>query len=492
MALTQEQKNFIEKVGAFASADMNQSGILASLTIAQAILESGWGKSALAMGANALFGIKADSRWNGRVYSTATKECYDGINFTSVDALFRAYDSWADSLADHLAFLAGSSRYGAVIGERDYKAACTAIHTAGYATDPAYAEKLISLIECYDLAAYDAAHGKDDYKMNLKTLLLTKNACYIAGKTILPKGIMVHSTGANNPNLKRYVGPNDGLLGENQYNNHWNQANPGGRQVCVHAFIGKLADGSIATYQTLPWNHRGWHAGGTANNTHISFEICEDGLTDASYFKKVFKEAVELCAYLCKMYNLDPLKDGVIIGHYEGYKRGIASNHADPSNWFPRHGESMDSFRAAVKKALDGGTTTAPTEPTPTPEKVTLYRVRKSWSDSKSQKGAYKILDNAKKCADANAGYSVFDESGKVVYTGGSSATSSLPYQVRVKIKDLNIRKGPGTNYSETGKFTGIGTFTIVEEQSGQGSTAGWGRLKSGAGWIALDYCTKV
>ena len=204
--------------------------------------------------------------------------------------------------------------------------------------------------------------------MNLKTLLLTKNACYIAGKTIVPKGIMVHSTGANNPNLKRYVGPNDGLLGENQYNNHWNQANPGGRQVCVHAFIGKLADGSIATYQTLPWNHRCWHAGGTANNTHISFEICEDGLTDASYFKEVFKEAVELCAYLCKMYNLDPLKDGVIIGHYEGYKRGVASNHGDPRNWFPKHGESMDTFRAAVKKALDSGSAATPTEPVPKPE----------------------------------------------------------------------------------------------------------------------------
>ena len=92
-----------------------------------------------------------------------------------------------------------------------------------------------------------------------------------------------------------------------------------------------------------------------------------------------------------------------------------------------------------------------------------------------------------------NAGYSVFDESGKVVYAGSSdAANSSVPYQVRVKIKDLNIRKGPGTNYSKTGKFTGIGTFTIVEEQSGQGSTAGWGKLKSGAGWIALDYCTKV
>lgn len=70
--------------------------------------------------------------------------------------------------------------------------------------------------------------------------------------------------------------------------------------MCVHAFIGKLKDGSIATYQTLPWNHRGWHAGGDANNTHIGFEICEDNLTDKTYFNKVYKEAVELAAYLCK------------------------------------------------------------------------------------------------------------------------------------------------------------------------------------------------
>lgn len=88
--------------------------------------------------------------------------------------------------------------------------------------------------------------------MNLKKLIFTNNACYKAGKTITPKGIMVHSTGANNPNLKRYVGPDDGLLGKNQYNNHWNQDKPDGRQVCVHGFIGKLADGNIATYQTLP------------------------------------------------------------------------------------------------------------------------------------------------------------------------------------------------------------------------------------------------
>ena len=153
--------------------------------------------------------------------------------------------------------------------------------------------------------------------MNLKKLILVNNECYKARKTIVPKGIMVHSTGANNPNLKRYVGPDDGLLGKNKYNNHWNQSRPNGRQVCVHAFIGKLADGTIATYQTLPWNHRGWHAGGKANDTHIGFEICEDSLMDASYFNKVYKEAVELCVSLCKLYKLT---ERDIIGHYEGFK----------------------------------------------------------------------------------------------------------------------------------------------------------------------------
>lgn len=185
--------------------------------------------------------------------------------------------------------------------------------------------------------------------MNLKKLILTQNACFKAGRTIVPKGIMVHSTGANNPTLKRYVGPDDGLLGKNEYNNHWNQDRPDGRQVCVHAFIGKLADGTIATYQTLPWNHRGWHAGGSANDTHIGFEICEDALTDASYFNAAYKEAVELCVYLCKQYSLTEKN---IVCHSEGYKLGIASNHADVMHWFPKHSKNMDSFRLEVSKLL--------------------------------------------------------------------------------------------------------------------------------------------
>lgn len=122
---------------------------------------------------------------------------------------------------------------------------------------------------------------------------------------------------------------------------------------------------------------------------------------------------------------------------------------------------------------------------------VEWYRVRKTWGDASSQKGAFKILDNAKNCADANPGYSVFDDNGKVVYVG-KNTVPDVPFLVKVNITDLNIRKGPGTNYAKTGKYTGIGIFTIMEVRSGQGSTAGWGRLKSGAGWISLDFTVRV
>ena len=188
--------------------------------------------------------------------------------------------------------------------------------------------------------------------MNLKKLLLTENNCYIVGEKITPTGIMVHSTGANNPTLKRYIGPNDGFLGVNANNNHWNQPKPDGREVCVHAFIGKLADGAIATYQTLPWDMRGWHSGGSANNTHIGFEICEDDTTDADYFGKIYQEAVELCAMLCRTFGIKPEKPDLIC-HSEGNTLKIASAHSDVMHWFPKHGKNMDVFRSDVKNAIE-------------------------------------------------------------------------------------------------------------------------------------------
>lgn len=184
--------------------------------------------------------------------------------------------------------------------------------------------------------------------------ILSKNDCYKAGRTIVPKGVMVHSTGANNPNLKRYVPGND-AIGYNTSGNAWNRSGTG---ACVHAFIGKLANGNVGVVQTLPWNYRGWHCGsgskGSANNTHISFEICEDALNDSKYFNAVYQAAVELTAELCKQYNLNPLADGVVICHSEGHTMGIASNHGDVMHWFPIHGKSMDTFRADVARMMEG------------------------------------------------------------------------------------------------------------------------------------------
>ena len=119
------------------------------------------------------------------------------------------------------------------------------------------------------------------------------------------------------------------------------------------------------------------------------------------------------------------------------------------------------------------------------------YRVRKSWTDAASQLGAFTSLENAKSAC--KAGYTVYDDNGKAVYTaGGQQAAAAVTFSVRVDITDLNIRTGAGTNYAKTGETTGKGVFTIVEVKAGQGASAGWGRLKSGAGWISLDYATRL
>ena len=147
-----------------------------------------------------------------------------------------------------------------------------------------------------------------------------------------------------------------------------------------------------------------------------------------------------------------------------------------------------DGFLPKSSQGGDGGKQ----ETTGNPETAGgWYRVRKAWADASSQKGAFKSLEKAKKCADENPGHSVFDESGKAVYTGAAFQ----PYLVRVSIPDLNIRVAPGTDQPKTGKFTKAGIFTIVDEADGKGASK-WGLLKSYQekknGWISLDYTAKV
>ena len=206
------------------------------------------------------------------------------------------------------------------------------------------------------------------YSNNNKPLqcMMTNSTCYKGTRKMEVKGILWHSTGANNPNLKRYVQPSENdvnynqlmnLLGKNTYGNDWNHI---AVQASLNAWIGKLADGSVATVQTMPWDYRPWGCGsgakGSCNNGWIQFEICEDGLTDANYFNQVYREACEITAYLCNMYNIDPhgtvdmngVKVPTILCHADSCKLGLGSNHGDVLHWFPKHGKNMDAVRNDV------------------------------------------------------------------------------------------------------------------------------------------------
>lgn len=182
--------------------------------------------------------------------------------------------------------------------------------------------------------------------LDIKQCFLVNNDCYKQGRKIKPSGIVVHSTGANNPYLKRYVQPDDGILGVNTNKNHWNRS---GVSKCVHAFIGKDKNGNVRIYQTLPWDYRCWGCAsgknGSYNNYYIQFEICEDTINDEKYFNEAFTLAIKLCEYLCNKYGISINN---VVSHREACKRGYASNHGDCDHWLNRFGKDMNWFREQI------------------------------------------------------------------------------------------------------------------------------------------------
>ena len=431
-------------------------------------------------------------------------------------------------------------------------------------------------------------NGKMKYSKSNPPLVCmqTNSTCYKGTSTMQVKGVLWHSTGANNPLLSRYVQPTDGsadydrmikLLGKNKYGTDWNHTK---QNAGLNCWIGKLADGSVTTVQTMPWNYRPWGCGsgskGSCNTGWIQFEICEDALTDKNYFNAVYKEAVELTAYLCTLYGLNPKGTAnlngvtvpVILCHADSHKLGLGSNHGDVLHWFKKYGKTMDDVRNDVAALM--GANIEDSTPTPVAPAPQMYRVRKSWANAASQKGAYTNLDNAKRACDAAGdGYFVYDAKGVQVYPnkievkpvtpapstpatdlqvgdkiklvagatyssgksipawvfksvlycreirkdgtvvfstqktgaitgvikktsiqgyeGGSSApTVTTSYKVKITADVLNVRKGPGTSYGITCRVKKNEVYTIVGESNG------WGKLKSGAGYISLAYTKKL
>ena len=218
---------------------------------------------------------------------------------------------------------------------------------------------------------------------------MRQSTWYKGAGTTTVRGVLWHSTGANNTTLKRYVQPDDNatdkaemlaLLGINANCNDWNHIT---REAGVNAWIGKLASGEVATVQTGPWDKKAWGCGsgskGSCNNGWIQFEICEDNLGDPVYFEKVYREAVELTAYLCKLYNLDPqgtvtyngVKVPVILCHQDSYRLGLGSNHGDVLRWFQKYGKSMQNVRDDVSALMAG---TADTNKDEEDDDMTYYK----------------------------------------------------------------------------------------------------------------------
>lgn len=255
--------------------------------------------------------------------------------------------------------------------------------------------------------------------------ITTHNPCYTIGRMITIRGLILHSVGCSQPKASVFI-------------SQWDRSSA---VVGVHGII----DGNDGKcYQCLPWYYRGWHVGGSGNDHYIGIEMCEpaqinylgggrmtvadkDLASAKACVKRTYKSAVKMFAYLCKLYNLNPLKDGVILSHKEAHDRGIGSNHGDPEHLWNGMGMSytMDKFRKAVAKEMG------------------------------------------------------LDSSGAVAH--------KTPCIVRVKIADLNIRKGAGSNTSKVGIIS-PGSYTITKIKSGRGSDLGWGFLKSGLGWISLDF----
>lgn len=221
------------------------------------------------------------------------------------------------------------------------------------------------------------------YSLTNKPLecILTESRCYNRTSKMKVKGVLWHSTAADNTTIRRYVQPskNDpkydelmALIGKNAYNNDWNDPN---LKVCVHAFIGTLKDDTITSVQTLPWDLACYGCGsgsrGSCNDGWIQFEICEDDLTNKSYFDKVYKEACELTAYLCKLYDLDPMamttyngyEVPVVLCHKDANTYKMGSNHGDVMHWFKKYNKTMDDVRKDVAKLM--GVSVSATAPTP-------------------------------------------------------------------------------------------------------------------------------
>lgn len=300
--------------------------------------------------------------------------------------------------------------------------------------------------------------------------ICTGNRRYKAAELFTPKGVVLHSIGTPQPRAS--------VLRE-----FWQRdASP----YVVHYMVD---DQNIL--HCMPDNLKCWHVGSPGNSKWIGIEMGEpsqikyssgatftvsDLAAAHAYAEAAYKNAVWLLAKLCRDHGWDPFT--AVYTHWDVTRQRMSNtDHVDPEHLWNGLGVgySLLTLRRDVAAAM-GQAAAVPTQEQPSASGQ-MYRIRETWADAASQIGAYTNLDYAK--AACEDGYAVFDSAGNQVWP--------VNYIVRITAQSgLNVRSGPGTNYGVVMTLAYGGGYTIVEEQNG------WGKLKSGAGWICLKYTERV
>lgn len=470
--------NFIEQIARLVLKYAPSYGIAVhSPIIAQAILESASGTSELAVNANNYFGLKyRKGRCKtciGIYHKVGSEQNPDG-SYTSSAMQWCKFDSMENGVIGYFDFI-NISNYANLKGVTDPRKYLENIKADGYATSLKYVDNLMAVIKRYDLTKYDK---KEETEMS--------NSSMVSYTQISP-----NKNSPRNHAIDR-ITPHC-VVGQLTAERICGCFTSPSRGASCNYGIG--TDGRVSL--CVEEKDRSWCSSSSANdNRAITIECASDKVHPYAMNDKVWKSLIELCVDICqrngkkkllwlvdkdKTLAYEPKSDEMIITVHRWF-----ANKSCPGDWLY---ERLGDLATEVTKRLGGASTPTPS----TPAKKTMYRVRKTWADAKSQKGAYTVLANAKKMADKNPGYSVFDESGNVVYPVQETKKEETfkPYKVKVTADVLNIRKGAGTNYGTNGAIRDRGVYTIVAESTGKGAKM-WGKLKSGAGWISLDYTKKV
>lgn len=503
------EQEFVEKIEKLAAEDMKTSGILASVTTAQACLESGYGTTELAKNANNLFGMKISlsgntwtSAWDGKSkYTKKTNEQTKDGKVYVVTADFRKYADILTSIKDHSYYLNGAmngkvKRYAGLSGCKDYKTATQIIKNGGYATDVKYVDKICSLIERWDLTRFDKL-GRENLNMNI-----------------------IDVTNASRPyvpqwgNQKQYIVVH--YLGVAGQNNKINSDGCG-----AHYYI--YWDGTV--YKAADHNAILWQVGTAGyytqkhqyarNSNCIGIEMCPKCDGSGKYAEDptwYFTEATQnACVQLVK-YLMGQLGVGAdhVLRHYDVVNKycpaPYVTNNKYKTSW------TWSEFKAKL------GSTSTPTVTPSTPAQTKTYKTgvykvnchlnirKEATSDSSllgtiTNNGEYTVTEIKNNCwgrLKSGAGWiNVSDE--YCTYVGAVATTPSKPAatvtasyltgKYKVNVSSLTIHKDSTVNSGEVGFITDKGVYNITEIKN-----TCWGKLKSGAGWICIDkeYCTRI